>query len=500
MKLKHKLITAFLIMIILPIGLIAATARTIIHFQNDSIQQTYDVSTGTVQVIKNPIIIFNRLTRGIYNEIKLNALKSPWKLEDREYYKSIDQELKKRYSFLAVRREEEFIYVGKEEELALISHVLPGYGAGSTEVDGGTYLGGKYPFLVKFQDFLFSDGGEGTMFVITDLNILVPQLKNVGVQSGVAFLLIIILTATSLIFWIYRSILKPLNILRAATRQMKEGDLTYNIASDTEDEIGQLCEDFEEMRIRLKKLIEDRIKYEEDIKELISNISHDLKTPLTAIKGYAEGLLDGVADNRGKQEQYLRTIYTKANDMTSLVDELAYYTKIDSNTIPYHFKDINLQDFFDDCLEELGLDLEVKNIGISYENTADQKVRVVADVEQLKRVINNIIHNSVKYLDKEEGRISLHIDDIGAYVRISIADNGSGIPKEDLPHIFDRFYRADASRNSGKGGSGLGLAIAKKVIEDHAGWITAESEPGEGTAISFTLKKSEHKDRRKDYE
>ncbi len=500
MNLKHKLITAFIIMIFLPICLIAATAGTIIRLQMDSIQQVYDVNTETVQVIKNPTNILNRLTRGIYNEIKLNAMKSPQKLESMEYYTRIDKELKERYSFLAVRRDDVFIYVGKEQEFAQISHILPGYGAGSTEVDGGTYLGGKYPYLVKFQDFLFSDGGKGTIFVITDLNILMPQLKNVAVQTVISFLIIIILTAATLIFWIYRSILKPLNILRVATRQMKEGDLNYNVQSDTEDEIGQLCEDFEEMRIRLKKLIEDRLKYEDDIKELISNISHDLKTPLTAIKGYAEGLLDGVADNRGKQEQYLKTIYTKANDMTVLVDELAYYAKIDSNTIPYNFKEVNLHEFFADCMEDLGLDLEVKNIRITYENSVDTKTIVAADVEQVKRVINNIINNSVKYLDKTEGRISIRITDIGEYVRIDIEDNSCGIQKEDLPYIFDRFYRADASRNSGKGGSGLGLAIAKKVIEDHAGTISASSEPGKGTTISFSLKKCEHKDRRKEYE
>lgn len=497
MNLKHKLITAFIIMIFLPILLIAVTASTIIHFQMDSIQQVYDVETETVQVIKNPVNIMNRLTRGIYNEIKLNAMKSSPKLEDVNYYIKIDKELKEKYSFLAVRRDDEFIYIGKNQELALISHILPGYGAGSTEVDGGTYLGGKYPFLIKFQDFMFSDGGEGTIFVITDLNILMPQIKNAAVQSAIAFFIIIILTASTLILWIYRSILKPLNILRIATRQIKEGDLNYNVQSDTEDEIGELCEDFEEMRIRLKKLIEDRIKYEEDIKELISNISHDLKTPLTTIKGYAEGLMDGVADNRGKQEQYLRTIYTKANDMSILVDELAYYAKIDSNTIPYNFKDIDLHEFFEDCIEDLSFDLEVKNIRLNYENTVEDRIKVVAEVEQLKRVINNIISNSVKYMDKEEGRINIRIHDIGEYVRVTIEDNGCGISETDLPFIFERFYRADASRNSGKGGSGLGLAISKKIIEDHAGTIVADSKPGIGTAISFTLKKSEHKNRRK---
>lgn len=497
MNLKHKLITAFIIMIVMPVILLAASAGTIIRYQMDSLHQSYDVETKTLQVITNPTQILNRLTRGIYNEIKLCAKMSPKKLEDTDYYTKLNEELLNKYSFLAVRKDEDFIYVGNEQALALISRILPGYGAGSTEVDGGTYLGGKYPFLVKFQDFQFSDGGEGTIFVITDLNIMVPQIKNVAVQSTISFLIIIFLTAAILILWIYRSILKPLNILRIATNQIKEGDLSYQVQSDTGDEIGQLCEDFEEMRIRLKELIEDRLKYEEDIKELISNISHDLKTPLTAIKGYSEGLLDGVADTRGKQEKYLKTIYTKANDMSVLVDELAYYAKIDNNTIPYSFKDVNLHEYFDDCIEDLGLDLEVKNIRIIYENTVDPSVRVIADVEQLKRVIHNIISNSVKYLDKVEGRIRIGIQDAGKYVQVDIEDNGSGIPKEDLPYIFDRFYRADASRNSKKGGSGLGLAIAKKVIEDHSGCITAVSELGIGTTISFTLRKSEQPDRRK---
>ncbi|HKL99043.1 MAG TPA: HAMP domain-containing sensor histidine kinase [Mobilitalea sp.] len=495
MKLKDKLIIAFVIMIVMPVILIAVSASTIVRLQMNSIHQSYDVETKTIQVITNPIQIYNRLTRGVYNEIKLKALKNPEKLEDPEYYRKLNLKLREKYSFLAVRYNNEFIYTGSKDDLELIADILPGFGMISMDVDGGTYLGGKYPFLVKAQDFYFSDGGEGTIFVITDLNILVPQLKTVAVQSMISFIVIILFTASILIFWIYRSIIKPLNILRFATNQMKDGNLSYGVYSDTDDEIGDLCEDFEEMRIRLKELIGDRLKYEEDIKELISNISHDLKTPLTAIKGYTEGLMDGVADTPQKQEKYLKTICMKANDMSVLVDELAYYAKIDSNTIPYTFKDINLQEYFDDCIEDLALDLEVMNIKVTYENTVDSKVQVVADAEQLKRVINNIIQNAVKYLDKAEGKIVVRICDIGDYVQIDIEDNGGGIPTADIPYIFDRFYRADASRNSRKGGSGLGLAISKKVIEDHSGKIWSSSILGEGTIISFTLKKSNMPDK-----
>lgn len=489
MKLKNKLIIGFFIMIVLPIILISATGRTIIGRQMDSIKESYDIESGTIEVLTNPIQIFNRVTRGVYNEIKLISLRSPEKLEDMEYINKLNTEIKNKYSFITVRKNNEYIYTGDEEKLSKVSNSLPEFGVYGSDVDGGIYIGGKNPFLVKSQDFYFTDGSEGTILVITDLNVLVPQIKSIVIQAAIAFLIILSLTASVLILWIYRSILRPLNVLRIATNQIREGDLDYKVVSYSEDEIGELCNDFEKMRIRLKNLIEAQLKYEEDIKELISNISHDLKTPLTAIKGYAEGLSDGVADTKEKQEKYLRTISAKANDMSVLVDELSYYAKIDSDTVPYSFKGISLHEYFNDCIEDLKLDTEIKNTEIILNNYVDSSVYVVADAEQLKRVIHNIIGNSVKYLDKEKGLIQIRIRDIGEYVQLEIEDNGSGIGNDELPFIFERFYRADASRNSKKGGSGLGLAIAKKVIEDHSGQIWAESAQGRGTTIIFTLKK-----------
>ena len=489
MKLKNKLIIGFFIMIVLPIFLISATGRTIIGRQMDSIKESYDIESGTIEVFTNPIQIFNRITRGVYNEIKLIALRSPEKLEDVEFIKELNSEIKNKYSFITVRKNGEYIYTGDEEKLSKVSNSLPDFGVYGSDVDGGIYIGGKNPFLVKAQDFYFSDGEEGTILVLTDLNVLVPQIKSLVIQGIISFLIILSLTAFVLILWIYRSILRPLNVLRIATNQIREGDLDYKVVSYSEDEIGELCNDFEKMRIRLKNLIEAQLKYEEDIKELISNISHDLKTPLTAIKGYAEGLNDGVADTKEKQEKYLKTISSKANDMSVLVDELSYYAKIDSDTVPYSFKGVSLQEYFNDCIEDLKLDTEIKNTEIILNNYVDSSVYVVADGEQLKRVIHNIVGNSVKYLDKEKGLIQIRIRDIGEYVQLEIEDNGSGIGKDELPFIFERFYRADASRNSKKGGSGLGLAIAKKVIEDHSGQIWAESETGKGTTIIFTLKK-----------
>ena len=255
------------------------------------------------------------------------------------------------------------------------------------------------------------------------------------------------------------------------------------------DEISDLCSDFEEMRQRLKESAEEKVQFDKDNKELISNISHDLKTPITAIKGYVEGIMDGVADTPEKMNKYIRTIYSKANDMDRLINELTFYSKIDTNRIPYTFSKIHVTDYFDDCAEELGLELESKGVELGYYNYVDQDVVVIADAEQMKRVINNVVGNSLKYMNKSKGFINLRVKDVGDFIQVEIEDNGKGIAAKDLSNIFDRFYRTDASRNSSKGGSGIGLSIVKKIIEDHGGKVWATSKENIGTVMYFVLRK-----------
>lgn len=494
MKLKGRLLTAFLIITTIPILLVFISLSVIIGYQNNVIKHTYDLKTNSITAISNPVQLLSRLTKGVYNEIVLSAGKDPDIFEDADYITYLEKELKGKYSYLAIRKGDSFIYSGITDKFEEIKNSIPAFGEYTGNAEGGLYVDGQYPFLLKQQDFYYSDGTEGSIFIITELDTLIPQIKASAIQLLLSLISIIILTASVLIIWIYRSVIIPINTLHAATNAMKEGNLDYSIEGDPEDEIGQLCVDFEEMRIRLKELIDFRLRYEQEMKELISNISHDLRTPITAIKGYAEGIMDGVADTKEKQEKYIKTIYTKANDLSSLVDELSFYSKIDFNTMPYTFSCINLGDYFEDCLGEITLDLEVKNIEVQYTNETDKGTKVNVDAEQLKRVISNIIGNSVKYMGRRQGRIMVRIEEGSKYNRIedvviSIEDTGTGIPEKDIPFVFERFYRADASRNSTKGGTGLGLAIAKKIIEDHMGTIWAESEEDKGTTIYFTLKK-----------
>ena len=488
MNLKQKLVTAFFIIMLLPILLITAVTGMLAGYQANSIEEDYGYNMDSMSMV-NPIQLLNRATRGVYNEVKLKALKDPAQLQDAKYLNSLNDQLTGKYSFLLVRKNHQYIYCGNLELLDQIEESLPRFGVYSTDVDGGIYIGESNPFLVKQQDFYFPDGTEGSVFVISNVNVIVPQIKWFLIQFLTSLLVIMFFTAAVLLVWIYSGILRPLNKLRRATYELREGNLNYAIQEQSDDEIGQLCSDFEDMRMRLKELIEAQLQNEKASKELLSNISHDLKTPLTAIKGYTEGILDGVADAPEKREKYLKTIYKKASDMTVLVDELLVLSKMDANTMTYNFIPIDIGAYFDDCIEEYSLDVQEKNMEIIYTNHISPGTKVIADPEQLKRVVNNIIGNALKYMDKRSGKLIIVLTDRGDDVQIEISDNGEGISEKDLPFIFERFYRADASRNSKKGGSGLGLAIVKKIIEEHDGQIWAESVEKQGTTIGFTLKK-----------
>ena len=315
------------------------------------------------------------------------------------------------------------------------------------------------------------------------------QVKLMAKDMILTATIILVFTALSVGLWIYRSIAVPLVKLRKATQNIKEGNLDFVLEVEGKDEFSQLCQDFEEMRKRLKESTEEKILMDKENKELISNISHDLKTPITAVKGYVEGIMDGVADTPEKMNRYVRTIYNKTNEMDHLINELTFYSKIDTNRIPYTFSKLNVEDYFSDCAEELGLEMETKGIELVYANYVEKGVQVIADGEQIRRVIHNIVSNAIKYMEKPRGIIQLRVKDVGDFIQVEIEDNGKGIAAKDLPYIFDRFYRTDVSRNSSKGGSGIGLSIVKKIMEDHGGKVWATSRLGIGTIMYFVLRK-----------
>lgn len=340
--------------------------------------------------------------------------------------------------------------------------------------------------------------GSG-LFSIFCLIIIIPSIlliysMNYDTTGNIGIWLTILVTIIDIVavvmwIWIYKRILVPLDKLQTATKKIADGDLDYQLDERDFSEIPFLFKDFERMRIKLKEDEEEKKLSEDAAKELVSNISHDLKTPLTAIRGYVEGILDGVASSPQKTRDYLNTIYNKTNDMTSLIDELLYYSQVAEKHMSYKYEKIYVKEFFDEYVKDLYLELETIKIKFEYIVNVGTNTVIDMDKEQIKRALNNIVSNAVKYMDKEEPEIHFRVTETSDAINIQISDNGRGIDEKDLPHIFERFYRSDVSRNTKLGGSGIGLSIVKKVIENHEGSVVAMSKLGVGTEVGIELKK-----------
>ncbi len=485
MKFKTRLYVTFITIIVLPL-MLTSLAFCGIGLYLMNVQKGFPAAEFDYSVVsENMQEIVESTDKAFYvlqNQVKADASR----LADKEYLERVNSEIARKSTYIIVRKGAELYYAGNEEAAKAIFPKLPGYGDGNISEDSGFYYD-EFDKFVKQVDFLFPDSDEGSAFVVTKANSLIS--KHLLIDMFIAILLILIFTSIMLTQWIHKGVFNPVNELNVAMRKIKEGNFEYALQTDAKGEIGDLYRNYEDMRLRLKESTEESRESEEQNRELVSNISHDLKTPITAIKGYVEGIMDGVADTPEKMDKYIKTIYNKANDMERLINELTYYSRIDNNRIPYNFHRINVAEYFGDCLEEVGMDLEQRNIELNYSNLAAPDTVVIADPEQMKKVINNIISNSVKYMDKPHGVIDIRILDEVDSIRIEIEDNGKGIAQKDLSKIFERFYRTDASRNSAQGGSGIGLSIVKKIIEDHGGYIWATAKEGEGTCMHFVLRK-----------
>ncbi|ACK96725.1 MULTISPECIES: HAMP domain-containing sensor histidine kinase [Bacillus cereus group] len=447
--------------------------------------------TGDLEAVKNfykSSYIQKPLTpeeENAYLELKLAAKQHQSQLLDKSFVSSIEKEGVK----IIVRKGENISYANKGFESSTLTEALPKFEAANINSRGTTELGETFYRYVKF-DFYFPEKEEGSIFVLKKQSSFVDLTQKLFPILFVSLLLLAILLIGLLSYLVLRSVIKPIFVLKGATEKIKEGNLDFQMPVTSHDEIGQLNQGFEEMRKKLKESIEVQTQYEENRKELISNISHDLKTPITSIIGYVEGIKDGVANTPEKMDKYLTTIHTKAKHMDTLIDELFLFSKLDLNRVPFQFETVELNTFMQELIEEMQMDLSEEGIEINLQ-LHSSPLYVTADCEKINRVISNLIHNSVKYMDKEEKKITVTVSSDNNKVIVKVIDNGSGIESDTLPYIFERFYRAEQSRNSSTGGSGLGLAIAKQIVEEHGGEIWAESELGKGTSIFFSLEKVE---------
>lgn len=404
---------------------------------------------------------------------------------------------------VAVKMDGEYIYNGVDNFSNALSKQLSvndssaNISAMDEETSDGDESIGVQEYLITQPSFYLCnqvsytlDGSQIDIYMLTYYGNYMARFRGTVMGYSILMILIMLIISGIVAILVYQQFVNPLVKLKEAAERMGSGNLDDKIdfGDNRVDEVGELCESFENMRQRMSDFAKAKMQYEDENRQLISNISHDLRTPITTIKGYVEGIMDGVADTPEKQERYLKMIYSKANEMDSLINELSLYTNINNNAIPYEFHRVSVKDYFDDCMEEVYTTLLSNHMTLTYKNYCDDDVKVIVDPDQLKRVINNIITNAIKYTDKDYGQVDINIYDNDAEVKVSISDNGRGIDSDSLPHIFDRMYRADSARQS-RGGSGLGLAICKKIVEEHGGNIYATSQLGTGTTIVFTLKK-----------
>ncbi|MFD0048106.1 sensor histidine kinase [Actinomycetes bacterium NPDC127524] len=482
MSIRLRLVISYLAMIFIPIVFVVVSALLVALLFKGDIKELKDFYLPPEQ--QQGISKIDQL----YIDLHVKTLTNPGQFSNQEYLRRIDSKLRKTDGQrLIVRKGKDIIFHSdslkniEKNELALFGI--------SGDVDPVEIIDHQV-VTIKKLDFFYPDKTEGSLFFVTDANSLAQFVRSSFPILFAGLIIILLITNGLLTFFVSKSILVPIRALQKAAQQMEEGNLNVQIEPLSRDELGQLALGFEKMRLKLKESIEKQIDYEENRKELVANISHDLKTPITTIKGYVEGIQDGVANNPEKINRYLQTIYSKSVDLDHMIDELFLYSKLDLNRLPFHFEEIYFEKYLEEYVEELRFEVEEINVQVELIIEKNRNYLINGDWERLKRVITNIVENSLKYINKEDKKLSFHLSATDSHLLFALEDNGPGIEEENLPLIFDRFYREDLARGTEKGGSGLGLSIAKRIIEEHRGTIWAESKKGKGTTILFTLEKA----------
>lgn len=316
-----------------------------------------------------------------------------------------------------------------------------------------------------------------------------PNGRTLANAGGLLLLVVvgaILLTNVILTRMVIKSIMTPLNTLVYGVRQIRDGNLDYRIHYYKKDEFGPVCEDFNEMACRLHDMVAAQQQSDESRRELIAGISHDLRTPLTSIKAYVEGLEQGVARTPEKKQQYLDTVRGKTEDMEHIVNQLFLFSKLDLDEFPLRMETVESGAFLQEFVT--GIADEYRARGLDIRLASDTTTALLQlDRVQIGNVMINIAENTLKYGGPAKKTLDISCVQSGDAVALTLADNGPGVEESALPKLFSVFYRNDKARSNVRQGSGLGLAISAKIVERHGGKIQAHNRPGGGLAITMTL-------------
>ncbi|WP_404293055.1 HAMP domain-containing histidine kinase [Cytobacillus kochii] len=423
-----------------------------------------------------------------YVELRDIAKSTPDQLLEEDMRNKL-QQLEHQSLGLVIRKEEDILYYSEElVERSLIVH-FPDFDTNNIETKGTVDNAGRMYRYIKF-DFYYSDQTKGSILVLKKENSFLEFLT----RWGMLIILIIMIVSVAVMLFlnhqIRKSIIKPIERLGQIMSSIRDSDMMMQaptLPENTAKEVQQLTANFERMREALLASIEEKQNLENNRKDLVASISHDLKTPITSIIGYVEGLQEGVAETPERQEKYLKTIHSKSLALNHLIEELFLYSKLDAESVPFRFERTSLPDFLAHVVEEFQLSNRQVHINLR----VSEEVYAQVDRMHMNRAITNLIENSIKF-QKEKVPLAIVVEVIvlHRFVQLNVKDNGQGISEEKLPYVFDHFYRGEEARTSTTGGSGLGLAIVKQIVEKHKGQVKVQSTLNVGTTVTIVLEKS----------
>jgi signal transduction histidine kinase len=284
-----------------------------------------------------------------------------------------------------------------------------------------------------------------------------------------------------------KRIISPIQELRRGVDQIAGGNYGVRVECHFPNDLGLLVISFNEMAHKLQQAEQMKAEYEDNRKSLITNISHDLKTPITAIQGYIEALLEGPVLPAEKRDKYLKTIYRNVSYLNHLIDDLFLFSKLDMQKLEFNFATVSIRDYLSDLMEEYQLELDGLNIPLQVTDTLTDRPRVTMDSKRIYQAINNIMRNAITHGPDRGLSVQVKLYRRDNFIAIDIRDNGPGIPQDKLQHIFGRFYRIDTERTKNFESTGLGLAITKELVQAHGGEVSVTSQEGTGTCFTIML-------------
>ena len=325
--------------------------------------------------------------------------------------------------------------------------------------------------------------------LVEDFTIHKNEFILLFLADGVLCIAVLVIMSQIFTGNLVKHIMEPLDELAAGAKRIRENDLTEDINYSGDIEFENVCDTFNKMQKHILREQEKNRKYEKARTDMIAGISHDLRTPLTAIRGTIKGLMDGIASTPEKQDRFLETAYRRTGEMDLLLNQLFYLSKIETGNMPITLRKIEISSFIKNYVQAKQGLMETGKEEL-VEETKEITAELAVDPEQLQRIFDNLLENSRKYGEKVPLKMKIGLRKTPGGILIRFSDNGVGVPENKLPYVFDEFYRVDESRNK-KEGNGLGLYIVKYLIEAMGGTVWAENE--DGFVVSMELPLGERK-------